>query len=56
MEWETVGENTFKILKMNSSELVLKDVDLKVIYYYTNLKPTKYEKHKNLIHFYIIAF
>lgn len=38
MEWETVGENTFKILKMNSSELVLKDVDLKVIYYYTKPK------------------
>ncbi|QJP33334.1 hypothetical protein F0365_02370 [Nonlabens sp. Ci31] len=34
MEWETADKYTYKILKINASELVLKDVDLKVIYYY----------------------
>jgi hypothetical protein len=38
MEWETAYKNTYKILKINASELVLKDVDLKVTYYYTNSK------------------
>jgi len=35
LEWETAYKYTYKILKINASELVLKDVDLKVILYYT---------------------
>ena len=38
MEWETAEKNTFKILKIDASELVLKDGDLGVTYYYTKTK------------------
>jgi hypothetical protein len=41
MEWETADKYTYKILKLDDSELVLKDVDLKVAYYYTNSKILK---------------
>lgn len=40
MDWSNIDKNTCKILKINASELVLKDVDLKVIYYYTKIKTT----------------
>ncbi len=34
MEWETAEKNTFKILKLDVSELIVKDLDLRVTYYY----------------------
>jgi|GEM_PF-1119229 len=37
MEWETADKYTYKILKLAASELVLKDVDLKITYYYIKL-------------------
>lgn len=38
MELETADKYAYKILKINASELVLKDVGLKVIYYYMKNK------------------
>jgi hypothetical protein len=41
MEWETADKFTYKILKINASELVLKDETLKLAYYYTKTKTEK---------------
>ncbi len=42
MEWETADKSTFKILKFNASELVLKDVDLKISFCYTKTKDSTF--------------
>jgi hypothetical protein len=41
LEWETADKNELKIVKMTDDELVLKDPELKVTYYFLKLKPTK---------------
>ncbi|PHR12775.1 MAG: hypothetical protein COA40_07810 [Aequorivita sp.] len=41
MEWETADRYTYKILKLNNSQLVWMDVDLGVVYYYINIKTEK---------------
>ncbi len=43
LEWETADKNELKVLKITADELVLKDPELKVTYYY--LKTKSYEKN-----------
>ena len=38
LEWETAEKNSFKILKNSSSELILKDTELNITYYYLKTK------------------